>query len=159
MKVSYNWLQSYFKKSLPKPEKLAELLTLRLAEVGSVEENHGGWVFSIDILPDRAHDLLSYNGLAREVGILVKQTPVFPTVKKLSEDKKFKTKDIVRVEVEDSQLCPRYTARVILNVRVGPSPKWLQGRLEASGIRSINNVVDATNYIMFETGEPLHAFD
>src|SRR6185369_7955172 len=69
------------------------------------------------------------------------------------------TADLVDVQVKDVDLCPRYVARVVQGVKIGPSPDWLRSTLEKVGIRSINNVVDVTNYVMMETGQPLHAFD
>ena len=78
---------------------------------------------------------------------------------KLVEDKKLKAGDFVKIEIKDKDLCPRYCARVITEVKVGPSPKWIKERLKICGIQSINNVVDAANYVMLETGQPLHAFD
>ena len=67
--------------------------------------------------------------------------------------------ELVAVRIEDAELCPRYTARVVRGVKIGPSPDWLKSTLEKVGVRSINNVVDVTNYVMLETGQPLHAFD
>jgi phenylalanyl-tRNA synthetase beta chain len=67
--------------------------------------------------------------------------------------------EYVKVEVRDSDLCPRYIARAVKNVKIGPSPKWLKDRLMTAGVRSINNIVDITNFVMLETGQPMHAFD
>ena len=78
---------------------------------------------------------------------------------KLVEDKKTKGGDFVKIEIKDKDLCLRYCARVITEVKVGPSPKWIKDRLKICGIQSINNIVDAANYVMLETGQPLHAFD
>lgn len=156
MTVSYNWLQSYFKSPLPKPEKLAEILTMHSFEVESVEKKGSDWVLNIDVLPDRAGDCLSHFGVAKELSVLLGKKMVVPVIK-IRENKE-KIKDYLSVKVE-SKDCLRYTARVLKNVKVGPSPKWLKERLLACGQNSINNVVDATNYIMLETGQPLHAFD
>lgn len=156
MTVSYNWLQSYFKSPLPKPEKVAEILTMHSFEVESVEKKGSDYVLNIDVLPDRAGDCLSHWGIARELSVLLDKKMVV-SAPKLKRSKE-KIKDYLSVKVEDKG-CIRYTSMVLTNVKVGPSPKWLQDRLTACGLNSINNVVDATNYIMLETGQPLHAFD
>lgn len=162
MKISYNWLKEYV-KNLPKPEKLADLLTMHSFEVEDMLEvrlptGKLDFVFDIDVLPNRAHDCLSHIGVARECSALLNSKLEIRNLK-LIEDKKLKVEDFVSVEVKDSELCPRYTARVITDIKVGPSPKWLKERLEAVGQQSINNIVDATNYVAFEIGQPLHAFD
>ncbi len=110
------------------------------------------WYFEMEITPNRP-DCLSYFGTVRELSAGLKRTPKFPVpaVKCDGNDK-------VEVIIE-SDGCWRYTARVIRNVKVGPSPLWLQKRLIASGLRPINNIVDITNYVMLETGHPVHAFD
>ncbi len=114
------------------------------------------WVLELEITPNRP-DCMGIIGVAREVAALVKETIHIPDVS-LNETGKNIT-DRVRIDVNDPDLCPRYTARFIDNVTIGPSPIWLRQRLEAVGIRAINNVVDITNYVLMETGQPLHAFD
>ena len=159
MLFSYNWLQSYFKRKLPKPEKLADLLTLYFAEVEEVEKKESGdFVLNIDIRPNRAGDCFSHIGLSREMAAILNYKLQI-TDYKLLEDKKLKTKDFIRVKVRSAKACPRYTARVVSNVKIFHSPKWLKERLVSCGLRPINNIVDATNYVMLETGQPLHAFD
>ena len=158
MIFSYNWLQSYFKKRLPKPEKLAEFLTMHSFEVEDLKKIGKDWILDIDILPNRGSDCFSHIGIAREIGAVLNykfQASNF----KLKEDKKLKTRDFISVEVKDKKACPRYTARVIVGVKVASSPKWIQQRIEACGVRPINNIVDIVNYAMLETGQPLHAFD
>ncbi len=156
MKISYQWLQSYFIKKLPAPEALAERLALGFAEVESVEKNGNDVVFDIKVLPDRACYALSHRGVAKEVSALTglqtreEEALSFPISRGVRK---------IAVRMEEPTLCPRYTARVVDNVSVGPSPKWLRERLEAIGERSINNIVDATNFTMFDIGQPLHAFD
>ncbi|MCX7654398.1 MAG: phenylalanine--tRNA ligase subunit beta [Fervidobacterium sp.] len=110
------------------------------------------WYFEIQVTPNRP-DCLSYFGIARELAAGLKRVPRFPiaAVKSLGNDK-------IEVEI-DTDGCYRYTARVIRDVKVEPSPLWLQKRLISSGIRPINNIVDITNYVMLETGHPVHAFD
>ncbi|MBU2635743.1 MAG: phenylalanine--tRNA ligase subunit beta [Bacteroidetes bacterium] len=113
-------------------------------------------VFEVGITPNRP-DCLSHIGIAREVAALLKKQLMVPSIK-FKEDKELVSKN-ASVVIKDSNNCPRYSARVIKNIKIGPSPKWLQNRLSAVGIRPINNVVDVTNYVLMETGHPLHAFD
>lgn len=156
MIISYNWLKEYFQK-LPQPEKLADLLTMHSFEVEGVEKKRDDHILDIDILPNRAHDCLSYIGIAREIAAITGIKLQIPDYK-LKESNQ-KASDFIKIEIKDKQACPRYTARVITNIKVGSSPKWLQEKLKAMDQKSINNIVDATNYVMFETGQPLHAFD
>ncbi len=156
MKISYNWLKEYV-KALPQPEKLADLLTMHSFEVENIEKIGKDYVLDIDVLPNRAHDCLSHIGVARECSALLNYKLQI-TRPKLKENIK-KVEEFVKVEVKDTQACPRYTARVIANIKVGPSPEWLKQRLKALDQKSINNIVDATNYVMFEMGQPLHTFD
>jgi phenylalanyl-tRNA synthetase beta chain len=157
MVFSYDWLQSFFKRKLPKPEKLAELLTMHSFEVKEILKIKNDWGLDIDVLPNRP-DCFSHLGIAKEISAIMNYelgTMNF----EVTEDKKLKAKDFIEVKVENEDACPRYSARVILDLKIGPSPKWIIERLEACGLRSINNVVDITNYVMLETGQPLHAFD
>jgi len=160
MLFSYNWLQSFFKKKLPKPEKLAELLTMHSFETtchqSSVISHQS--VLDIAVLPNRGPDCFSHLGIAREIAAITGLRYTGPTCA-IKEDKNKKASDFVSVEVKPLQACPRYTARVICDVKVGFSPKWLRERLKVCGLRPINNVVDVANYVMLETGQPLHAFD
>ncbi|MFA6553255.1 MAG: phenylalanine--tRNA ligase subunit beta [Patescibacteria group bacterium] len=114
-------------------------------------------VLDINITPNRA-DCYSVLGLAREVSAITGQPFVLPEVS-VQESKKFSIKKVLAVTVKDKDLCPKYTARVVRNVKVRPSPQWLQSRLIVNGLSPINNVVDVTNYVMLEYGQPLHAFD
>jgi len=113
-------------------------------------------LLELSVTPNRG-DCLSIIGVAREVAALT-GTRIHPPASKLRQGKN-EVADAVRVSVLDPDLCPRYSARLITGVRIGPSPFWLRTRLERAGVRSINNVVDVTNYIMLEYGQPLHAFD
>jgi len=158
MKVSYNWLQEYISGKLPKPEKVAELLTMHSFEVESVEKIGKDSVLDVAVLPNRAHDCLSHIGVAKELGALLK-FKVKSLKLKVREENKLKTSNYLNVEIKDLERCPLYSARVVLSVKVGPSPKWLKERLETLGQKSINNVVDSANYVMLELGQPLHAFD
>lgn len=129
------------------------------AKVGQSFAEFGGYddvVFELKVTPNRA-DCLSHFGLARELGCLlnkpVKKPELASTFSSLS------TKQKIKLEVNNTDLCPRYCGRYISGVKVGPSPEWLKTRLESVGHNSINNVVDVTNYVMLEMGQPLHAFD
>ncbi|MDI6803940.1 MAG: phenylalanine--tRNA ligase subunit beta [Bacteroidota bacterium] len=113
-------------------------------------------VFEIGITPNRP-DCLSHIGIAREVAAALKTNYKIPEATIIESSSSIENS--AKVVVEDSDKCPRYSARVIKNIKVQPSPKWLQDYLSAIGIRPINNVVDATNYVLMETGHPLHAFD
>jgi len=158
MIFSYNWLQSFFKKRLPKPEKLAELLSMRAFEVEKTEKVGNDWVLDIDILPNRGPDCFSHLGVAREIATIL-NSKLKTQNSKPKEDKNLKAKDFVTVEVRNKVACPRYTARVITDIKVGLSPKWIKDRLKVCGLRPVNNIVDIANYVMLETGQPLHAFD
>jgi phenylalanyl-tRNA synthetase beta chain len=121
-------------------------------------EYHGtaDTVLELEITPNRP-DCLSVAGVAREVGAVTGANATVPA--SVPEESGEPVSASVSVEIEDPALCPRYTARLIRGVRIGPSPEWLAERVVASGTRSISNVVDVTNYVMFELGQPLHAFD
>ena len=115
-------------------------------------------VLDLEITPNRP-DCLSMVGMAREVGAMYRADVTLP-IYELEEDESLPSvDDLCTVEVQDPDRCARYTARVIKDVKIGPSPKWLAERVTAAGARSINNVVDVTNYILFLYGQPLHAFD
>jgi len=160
MKISYNWLQSFFSKKLPVPKKLADLLTMHSFETEIVGKNNSDCILDIDVLPNRAHDCLSHHGIAREISILLGYSfNLVDYEKKIKEDFKELANKLVKVEVKNKELCPRYVARVIDDVKIGLSPKWIQEKLRACGLRPISNVVDIANYVMLETGQPLHAFD
>jgi len=157
MKFSYNWIKERV-KNLPKPEKLADLLTMHSFEVKTIEKTGNDYLLDIDILPNRAHDCLCYLGVARECAALTKSKIKIQKLK-LTESKTKKAENFIKIEVKNREDCPRYIARVITDIKIGPSPKWLQEKLKSIGQNSINNVVDAANYMMFEMGQPLHAFD
>ncbi|MGH8023806.1 MAG: phenylalanine--tRNA ligase subunit beta, partial [Limisphaerales bacterium] len=116
----------------------------------------GDVVFDLEITPNRP-DLNSVIGIAREIAAVAGTPLEMPEI--AAQESTTPVADLVSVRVEDASLCPRYTARVIRGMKIGPSPDWLRQALEKSGIRSIYNVVDVTNYVLLETGQPLHAFD
>ena len=114
-------------------------------------------VIDWEVTPNRP-DWLSHIGIAREIAVLAKSSLKLPTIQ-LKEEEGTNIDDSVSVEVHDQNLCPCYTARIIKDVRIGPSPQWIQTVLNAVGLRPINNVVDITNFVLLECGQPLHAFD
>lgn len=127
------------------------------ARVGApLVEELGDTILELEVTPNRP-DCLSVIGVAREVAALTGQTLRLPSVEAPEEGPP--SGDLVAVDIESPDLCARYIAMVVQEVAVGPSPKWMQERLERAGMRSINNVVDVTNYVMLEWGQPLHAFD
>ncbi|MFH1645145.1 MAG: phenylalanine--tRNA ligase subunit beta, partial [Candidatus Omnitrophota bacterium] len=152
MKISYKWLREYVNTKI-RPQKLADILTMAGLEVTAYEQVAGDDIFEIEITPNRP-DWLSHIGVAREVAVLQGKVLDIPEVSVAQE-----VKESVKVTIKDSEACPFYSARVISDVKIGPSPKWLREKIEAVGLRSVNNVVDITNFVMLETGQPLHAFD
>ena len=160
MKISYNWLQSFFKKKLPQPAKLADLLTMHSFETEAGVRVGKDYLLDVDVLPNRAHDCLSHQGIAREIGAITGVPSLFgKKPQQAKESKSLRVSDFLKVEVKDKNLCPRYTVRMAIDVDVKPSPKWIQERLKICGLKSVNNIVDIANYVMLETGQPLHAFD
>jgi phenylalanyl-tRNA synthetase beta chain len=161
MKFTLNWLNEFIAVKTP-PDKLAEMLTMAGFEVESLTRlseshtNHDDWLFEIAVTPNRG-DCLGLKGIAREVAALtgarVKPSAALPRPRAAAAGAR------ISVTIDDPRLCPRYSARVVDGIEIAPSPPWLRFRLEACGIRAINNVVDITNYVMLETGQPLHAFD
>lgn len=158
MLVSYNWIQKeYFKDKLPNPQDLVSILTHHAFEIEQIEKKGDDYLIDVDILPNRAHDCLSHRGIAREIRVILD--------KQISE-KKFsipsnspQLDDKLSVAVDAPNLCPRYIGRYVRGVSVGESPEWLRHKIESIGQRSINNIVDITNYILFDLGQPLHVFD
>src|SRR3989339_483772 len=161
MLFSHNWLQKYFNEKLPDPQGLSDLLMTHSFEVEKVEEvtlanEKEDTLLDVDVLPNRAHDCLSHYGMAKEIATLTNLT-----LNKIKNES-WKTSEEVKtidIKVEDTKACPRYLSVVVEGIKIGPSPEWLKESLEAIGQKSINNIVDATNYVMFSIGQPLHAFD
>jgi phenylalanyl-tRNA synthetase beta chain len=157
MKATYNWIKEFVDINLS-PEQLADKLTMAGIEVKAIESRGGDFVFEIEITSNRP-DWLSVLGIAREVaavtGKRLKKRPA--PVKALLP--RAKGGSAWKIEIEDPLDCPLYTAKILTGVTVGASPQWLRQRLELVGCRSVNNVVDITNYCLYELGEPLHAFD
>jgi phenylalanyl-tRNA synthetase beta chain len=155
MKISYNWLRELTGVEWG-PAELRDRLTLSGLEVEGVEEAGGDFVFEIAVLSNRP-DWMSHLGVAREVGVMTGRGVSLPGM--IPAVIAGRAEEFTSVRIEAPDLCPRFTARVVRGVRVGPSPAWLAGRLEAVGLRPINNVADITNFVMLELGQPLHAFD
>ncbi len=155
MKIIYNELKEFVDVAAPAAE-VASKLSLAGVAIESVEETAAGPVLDAEVTANRP-DCLGHLGIAREVAAIYKKTlkPLHPKLKESAETATSAT----RVDIEANDLCGRFTARVIKGVKVQPSPDWLRQRLEAIGEKSINNVVDVTNYVMFELGHALHAFD
>ncbi|HEY4521013.1 MAG TPA: phenylalanine--tRNA ligase subunit beta, partial [Candidatus Paceibacterota bacterium] len=153
MKVSREWLQRYFEKPLPDAEKLADALTFHAFEIESVEKD----ILDVKVTPNRGHDCLSHRGIAKELSAIV-NVPMKGDPLRM-EVSLTPTTNEVSVSIDETQLCPRYIAGLIRGVKVGPSPHWLRNFLESIGQQSINNIVDAANFVMFSLGQPLHAFD
>jgi phenylalanyl-tRNA synthetase beta chain len=157
MKVSYEWLQTFFEEGvLPSADALAQTLIFHAYEVEGVEEVDGDTVLDVDVLPNRSSDSLSHRGIAREISTLLR-IPLRDDPLRAHVELTPVTQSITVALGSGS--CSRYVAAHITGVKVGPSPDWLRKRLEAIGQKSINNVVDATNYVLFSIGQPTHVFD
>jgi phenylalanyl-tRNA synthetase beta chain len=168
MKVSLNWLGEFVTPG-PLPDRIlsGDVVELkeRLPMLGlGVESVHSlrsptsqdDWIFDLEVTTNRP-DCLSHLGVARELAAAFGST-LRPLAFTVSEANK-RAAEVVAIEIADPSGCARYCGRVIEKVRVGPSPDWMAQRLEAVGVRSINNVADVTNYVLMELGHPLHAFD
>jgi phenylalanyl-tRNA synthetase beta chain len=146
------------------PDQVEGLLLLREdARVGQPFAEYLGRsgsdvVYDLEITPNRP-DLNSVIGIAREISAMTGSPLRLPSIRHPVSSIQYPASDLVSVRIEDPDLCPRYVARVVRGVKIAPSPNWLRSTLEKIGVRSINNVVDVTNYVMFEAGQPLHAFD
>jgi phenylalanyl-tRNA synthetase beta chain len=155
MKILYNWLKEFVDLNAT-PEDLRTRLSLSGTAVEALEQTAAGTLLDAELTSNRA-DCLGHYGIAREAAALyrreLKAVEAYP--REVAEHATAAT----RVDIESPELCRRYTARVLRGVKIGASPDWLRQRLEALGQASINNVVDATNYVMLELGHPLHAFD
>ncbi len=155
MKAPLSWLRDYVEVS-ETPAMLAEQLPMLGLGVESVEQAGDEVVFDLEIASNRP-DLLSLIGIAREMAAWGRRDVRLPDERFDEHDPAAST--LTAVQIADAGLCPRYIVHVITGVTVGPSPAWLASRLEAAGVRPINNIVDATNYVMLEWGQPQHAFD
>jgi phenylalanyl-tRNA synthetase beta chain len=155
MKISLNWLSDYVKIDRP-AERIVEILSDLGLPCEGIEKLDDDVVIDVEVTSNRG-DCLGYIGVARELAAATGAELIMPKIE-LDESEKDVT-ELAGVQIDEPDLCGRYTARVIESVKVGPSPEWMKKRLEAIGLRSVSNVVDATNYAMMETGQPPHAFD
>ena len=175
MKISLNWLKDFIEIKQT-PDELASLLSLHTLEVEMVEKHGDDFVLDIDVTPNRG-DCLSHVGIAREIYAITSCYSDPPWAEKnpnailhgtgslpagrhgFSSLRLPQDDEVLKMEVADKEACPRYLALVIGGIKIKPSPALVQKRLKACGVRPINNIVDATNYVMLEIGQPLHAFD
>jgi phenylalanyl-tRNA synthetase beta chain len=161
MLISYNWLRELTGTELT-PLELRERLTMVGLAIDSVDENDGDSLLDVEV-PSNRPDCLSHVGIAREVAVIEKSTldlrSEISNLKSKVAKTEGKAADFASVEIADADLCPRYAARIVRGVKIGPSPDWLAQRLNEIGQRPINNVADITNYVLHEWGQPLHAFD
>ena len=159
MHVPLEWLKVYVKIDVP-ILRLTELLTMSGSKVEAIHKVKSDFdeeeVIEFEITANRP-DCLSIIGIAREVAATLRTNLSLPEIPHLANNDDIN--DLVKISVLDSELCPRYCARVIKDIKIKPSPRWMQRRLTLAGIRPINNIVDITNYVMLEMGQPMHAFD
>jgi phenylalanyl-tRNA synthetase beta chain len=155
MLISYNWLRELTGTKLG-PQEVRERLTNVGLAIDAIEERGDDYVLDVEV-PSNRGDCLSHVGIARELSVIEKSKVRGPKPK--VQNTEGKTSELTAVEILDPDLCPRYAARIVRGVKIGPSPDWLVKKLEAIGQRPINNVADITNYVLHELGQPLHAFD
>jgi len=155
MKISLNWLRDYVDTALSADE-IGEILSNLGFPIESIETVGDDTMMDVEVTSNRG-DMLGHIGIARELAAATGAELKMPAIKLAESDNT--AESLVKVEVREPGLCNRYTARVIEGVTIGPSPEWMQKRLETIGVRSVNNIVDVTNYVMMETGQPSHAFD
>ncbi len=158
MKISYNWLKEFVDINVA-PEELAEKLTMHSFEVENViyqGKDFDDAIFEIDILPNRAHDCLSHLSVAREIAAIMNLR--ITNYESRITNYEFEN-ELLKIKIENKELCRRYSAAVVNNIKIKESPQWLKSRLESCEVRPINNVVDIANYAMLALGQPMHAFD
>jgi phenylalanyl-tRNA synthetase beta chain len=155
MLVSWNWLQDYVNVGVS-VEAFADRLTMTGLNLESIEPAGDDFVVDFEVTSNRP-DCLGHVGIAREAAVMFGKELCLPDPRPATGGGS--TTSAVTVDIECPELCPRYIARVVRGVKVGPSPEWLRKRLEAVGVASVNNIVDITNNVMLECGQPLHAFD
>jgi len=155
MFISCEWLKDFLELELS-PAELRERLTMVGLAIDAVETHASDSVLDVEV-PSNRPDCLSHIGIAREVSVIESKPLRSPKSYPLKGEGS--TASLTSVEIKDPDLCPRYAARLVRGVKIGPSPDWLAKRLETIGQRPINNVADITNYVLHELGQPLHAFD
>jgi phenylalanyl-tRNA synthetase beta subunit len=153
MKFSYNWLKEYFDEELPSINEVADVLNMNAFEIDGIEDN----ILDIDIKPNRAHDSFCHRGIAKEIASLLGKK--FRD-RNIEQTYKTENESGLQIKMDDKNyLCPRYMGRRIENISVKNSPDWLREKLLGLEERSISNVVDITNFVMLDLGQPMHAFD
>ena len=155
MKYNRDWIQDHIVERLPSDQEIVDILNAKSSEVEGMEKHKDSSIFDVKVLPDRAHYMLSHRGMAYDLcaclGLNMKSDSGSSN-SDISTDK-------ISVKIDEVRYCKRYSATYITNIQNTSSPQWLKSRLESIGQRSINLIVDLTNYVMFDTGQPLHAFD
>ena len=157
MIISYNFLKSFFKEELPEPKELANKITLHAFETELPIKDKNDYALEVGVLPDRGSDSLCHFGIARECSAILGYKLIEPKIS-LKEDDALNINRFLEVEVRNKG-CKRYMARVLTGITIEDSPDYIKERLQTCGIPPINNIVDITNYVMLELGQPLHAFD
>jgi phenylalanyl-tRNA synthetase beta chain len=157
MKLSYNWIKDYVKIKAG-AEELAEKLTMTGSEVGAIEKFRDDFVMELEITSNRP-DCLNMLGLAREAAAIFGSRVESPLQENPKQPDARGKEGALKFEIKDPEMCPRYTARIIKDVKVGESSGKIRERIESMGLRLVNNVVDITNFCLMESGQPLHAFD
>lgn len=155
MLISHSWLKELTDTKLSAHE-VRERLTMVGLAIDAVESHGDDSVLDVEV-PSNRPDCLSHVGVAREVSVIEKGELRLPAARSVKMDGR--SEELTSVEIKDPELCPRYAARLVRGVKIGPSPEWLAKRLETIGQRPINNAADITNYVLHELGQPLHAFD
>src|SRR4026207_436958 len=155
MFISYSWLKELTDTNFS-PQVVQERLTMVGLAIDAVESHGQDFVIDVEV-PSNRPDCLSHVGVARELTVIEQKELHVPTGKPAKTEGR--SASLTSVEIKDPDLCPRYAARLVRGVKIGPSPDWLAKRLETIGQRPINNVADITNYVLHELGQPLHAFD
>jgi phenylalanyl-tRNA synthetase beta chain len=155
MLISYDWLKEFTDTALS-PQELRDRLTMVGLAIDAVEQHNTDAVLDVEV-PSNRPDCLSHVGIAREVTVIERKQLHQPEIRSFAMEGR--AADSAAVEIKDTDLCPRYAARIVRGVKIAPSPDWLVKRLEAIGQRPINSVADVTNYVLHEMGQPLHAFD
>ncbi|MFM7319461.1 MAG: phenylalanine--tRNA ligase subunit beta [bacterium] len=157
MIVSWNWLREYLRLEMS-VDQLSEKLALSGLNHESTEDVGGDLAIDLEVTSNRP-DCLNHLGIAREIGVLFDIPVKWHNPEPQAKNQKLKVAELTRIENREPQLCPYFSARVIRGAKIGPSPWWLRKRLETLGVRPVSNVVDITNYVLFECGQPLHAYD
>jgi phenylalanyl-tRNA synthetase beta chain len=156
MKISYNTLNKFFDGKLPSPEEVGNALTFHSWEIEDIVPMESDTMIDVKVLPDKSSWALSHRGIAKDLSVILDMPLSIDPLKEPAALSPIDPTIAIKLETDT---CMRYTAALIRGVKVGPSPAWLVSELKTLGQRSINNIVDITNYVMFSMGQPLHAYD